>query len=30
MLVIDKLTAEFEVKFVEHFDAFLDFFLLDF
>ncbi len=30
VLVVDELTAEFEVEFVEHFDAFFDFLLLDF
>lgn len=29
MLVVDELAAEFEVEFVEHFDAVFDLFLLD-
>ena len=30
VLVVDEFATEFEVEFVEHFDAFFDFFLLNF
>ncbi len=30
MLVVDEFAAEFEVEFVEHFDALFDFAFLDF
>ena len=30
MLIIDEFATEFEIELVEHFDAFFDFFLLNF